>query len=70
MLSDRSPANAAFVAWCAFKIILSKGELNETTGLATLGSASWELGSKSSVCFLWMVSAQSLKGVTLRWRLP
>jgi hypothetical protein len=32
MLSDRSPANAAFVAWCAFEIILSKREANETTG--------------------------------------
>ena len=32
MLSDRSPANAAFVAWCAFEIILSKREINETTG--------------------------------------
>jgi hypothetical protein len=30
MLSDHSPANAAFVAWCAFKIVLSK--VNETTG--------------------------------------
>src|SRR5262249_10245526 len=32
MLSDRSPANAAFVAWCAFELILSKREVNETTG--------------------------------------
>src|SRR5689334_14641307 len=28
-LSDRSPANAAFVASCALKIILSKGELTD-----------------------------------------
>jgi hypothetical protein len=69
MLSDRGPANAAFVAWCAFEIILSKREANETTGAGHPGFR--VLGTRQQILIFLFMNGFGLKskGVTLL-RLP
>jgi hypothetical protein len=59
MLSDRSPANVAFVAWCAFEIILSKREVNETTGAGHPGFRI--LGTRQQILSFLFMNGFSLK---------